>query len=113
MGNDSVIVLLGMLGGPKVDSFNMAPLLQKRIHIKGSTLRARSLGRILFLSIFISVDYKIRLTNALAEYALPRFADGRLKPNIDCVFDWHDVTQAHAYMEANKNMGKIVMTISD
>ena len=31
------------LSGPVVDSVNLAPILFKRLHIEGSTLRSRSL----------------------------------------------------------------------
>ena len=58
-----------------------------------------------------SVDYKIRLTRDFADFALPRFADGRLKAVIDKVLSWKQAVEAHQYMEANKNIGKIVLSV--
>jgi len=43
---------------------------------------------------------------------MPRFQQGEIKPIIDKVFDWKEVQEAHRYMEANKNIGKIVLEIS-
>ncbi|MEO8167340.1 MAG: zinc-binding dehydrogenase [bacterium] len=42
---------------------------------------------------------------------MPLFDSGRLKPVIDCVFDWRDAGKAHAYMEENKNTGKIILKV--
>jgi len=38
-------------------------------------------------------------------------ADGRLKPLIDSVFPLSDVALAHQRMEANENLGKIVLKV--
>lgn len=97
---DGRMVLLAFLGGVKVPELNMAPILRKRLHIMGSTLRARSL------------EYKIRLSQDLQDFAWPLFGKGQLKPIIDSVFDWTDVANAHRYMEANKNTGKIILKVS-
>lgn len=94
---DGRMVILAFLGGVKVADLNIAPILRKRLHIMGSTLRARSL------------DYKIGLSQALQEFAWPLFESGQLKPIIDSVYDWTEVANAHRYMEANKNQGKIVL----
>lgn len=96
---DGRMVLLALMGGVKPGSFNMAPILRKRLQITGSTLRARSL------------DYKIRLTEDFRDFAWPRFGRGDLQPVVDKVFDWTEVGEAHRYMEANRNKGKIVLNI--
>ncbi|MFQ5631599.1 MAG: zinc-binding dehydrogenase [bacterium] len=49
------------------------------------------------------------MTEAFAQFALPKFADSSLQPVIDQVFSWENVAEAHRYMEANKNIGKIVL----
>eukprot|EP01116_Phalansterium_solitarium_P010303 TRINITY_DN2494_c0_g1_i2.p1 TRINITY_DN2494_c0_g1~~TRINITY_DN2494_c0_g1_i2.p1 ORF type:complete len:395 (+),score=132.08 TRINITY_DN2494_c0_g1_i2:42-1187(+) len=98
MATDGTMVVLAVMGGTKVDGFDMGVVLRRRLTIKGSTLRARSL------------DYKAELTRDFAAFALPRFADGRLKPVVDSVFDWKDVRKAHTRMEDNLNLGKIVLT---
>ncbi len=100
LATDGRIIVLSLLGGRVADNFDLRPLMQKRARIEGSTLRNRPL------------DYKIRLTEAFSQYALPRLADGRLKPVVDKIFNWEDVARAHEYMEANKNIGKIVLTLT-
>ena len=97
---DGRMVMLALLGGAHVENFNLGNLLKKRLQIISSTLRSRSL------------NYQINLTRAFAEFALPRLADGRLRPVIDQVFDWKDVTQAHQRMEANQNVGKLVLEVT-
>ena len=96
---DGRMVNLGLLGGGKVDNINLGHLLSKRLNITASTLRNRSL------------DYKIALTQTFYQYAWTSFMDGRLMPVVDRVFPWEEVAAAHAYMEENKNVGKIVLRI--
>ena len=96
---DGRMVMLAVMGGFKLSELNMLPILFKRIKIQGSTLRARTL------------DYKARLTKDLYDFAWSRFESGEFKPVIDSVYDWSDVIEAHRYMEANKNIGKIILKI--
>jgi NADPH:quinone reductase-like Zn-dependent oxidoreductase len=42
----------------------------------------------------------------------PELAAGRLQPCIDRVYPWTEVRAAHERMEANQNMGKIVLEVS-
>ena len=100
MNFDGRIVILALMGGFKLADLNMLPILFKRIQIYGSTLRARTL------------DYKARLTKDLSDFAWQHFETGEFKPIIDSVYDWTDVVAAHEYMEANKNIGKIILKIT-
>lgn len=100
LATDGRLVLLATLGGGKVENFDLRKVLSKRLQIIGSTLRARS------------QDYQVALTQAFSAFAMPRFQQEILKPIIDKVFDWKEVQEAHRYMEANKNTGKIVLKIS-
>ena len=100
LATDGRLVLLATLGGGKVENFDLRKVLSKRLQIIGSTLRARSL------------EYQIALTEAFSAFAMPGFQQGEIKPIIDKVFDWKEVQEAHRYMEANKNTGKIVLKIS-
>ena len=97
---DGRMVMLALMGGFQVKDLVIAKILVKRLHIMGSTLRARSL------------EYKIQLTNDLVDFAMPLFASGELQPVVDSVFEWTEVVQAHKYMEANQNKGKIILKIS-
>lgn len=96
---DCRIVLLGTLGGSKVPNADIAQILYKRIRIEGSTLRSRD------------EEYQGKLRDKLEEY-LPHFETGRLKVIVDKVLPWEEIQEAHKYMEASKNSGKIVCTIT-
>jgi tumor protein p53-inducible protein 3 len=98
---DGRVVILATMGGSHIENFNIRDLFQKRAYLITSTLRSRSL------------EYKIRLSTEFNQYAIPRFADGRLHPVVDRIFDWQDVAAAHRYMEENRNIGKIVLRIRD
>jgi tumor protein p53-inducible protein 3 len=97
---DGKLILLAALSGIKIESFNMAKILVKRLNIIGSTLRSRPL------------DYQIQLTKAFASFGMEKLKSGALKPVIDSVYNWKDVQEAHRYMEANKNAGKIILEIN-
>ena len=99
LGLDGKLILISALGGTKVDKLNLGMILAKRLQVKGTTLRSRSLS------------YKKELTQDFVRDALPLFADGRLRPVIDRVFPWTEVADAHRWMEDNRNIGKIVLTV--
>lgn len=96
---DGRMVMLAFLGGVKTDRINLVPILAKRLRITGTTLRSRDL------------EYKTDLARDLQEFAWQRFEEGRIKPVIDSVYTIEQVGEAHRYMEANKNKGKIILTI--
>ena len=96
---DGRLVLLAMLGGSRLGGLDLRQLFKKRASFFTSTLRSRSRA------------YKIRLTEAFTREALPRFADGTLRPVIDQVLAWADAQAAHERMEANQNVGKIVLRV--
>ncbi len=94
-------ILLATLGGSRVEEVDLRDLFRKRASFFASTLRDRDLG------------YKIRLTQDFTSLAMPLFEVGTLKPVIDRVFDWTYVADAHRYMSANRNEGKIVLRVGD
>lgn len=100
LATDGRLIVIGTLGGSKVNQVDLGRLLQRRQHIIGTALRSRPLAE------------KVRLTQEFAAFALRRFADGRLVPVIDRVFDWSEAAAAHAYMESNANIGKIVLRVT-
>ncbi|WP_018476904.1 NAD(P)H-quinone oxidoreductase [Pontibacter roseus] len=97
---DGRLVLLATMGGGKVEDFDLRRILAKRLQVMGSTLRSRTR------------DYQIKLTQEMSAFVLPHFQSGTIKPVVDSVFDWQEVAEAHRYMEANKNIGKIVLRVS-
>ena len=94
---DGRMVILASLGGGKVDEFDLRKILTKRLTVIGSALRSRTR------------EYRIELTKDFAGFALKKFETGELKPVVDKVYDVKDVPEAHKYIEANKNSGKIVL----
>ncbi len=96
---DGRLVLLAFMGGRQTEGMDLSQLLRKRLHLMGSTLRARTL------------NYKIELTRAFRAWAWSGFSTGRLRPVVDSVFPWTEADDAHAYMKANRNQGKIVLQI--
>lgn len=97
---DGRIVLLATMGGSEVERFDLRLLFKKRAQVTATTLRHRSL------------EYKINLTQDFAGFMLPLFEDARLKPIIDTVYHWKNVADAHRRMEANRNVGKIVLKVA-
>ena len=101
ISRDGRLVLLATLGGGKVTEADIRQILTKRLTIIGSTLRSRT------------IDYQARLNSDFINYAFEKFEKGQLKPVIDKVYNWIEADEAHRYMEANKNVGKIILQISD
>ena len=93
------LILLAMLGGGMLEA-DLGVVQRKRLRVIGSMLRP------------LPLEEKIALNDRFREFALPRFADGRLVPVIDSVFDWAEAPAAHRHMEANANFGKIVLRVS-
>ncbi|MFM8239067.1 MAG: zinc-binding dehydrogenase, partial [Actinomycetota bacterium] len=85
--------------GPSAD-FNVASLMPKRASITGTVLRPRP------------KEEKIAVSQAFAETLLPDFDAGVLKPIIDKRFTLDHIVQAHQHMEANANVGKIVVNVA-
>lgn len=100
LGLDGRLVMLALMGGARVDSLNLATLFRKRIHLKASTLRNRSLS------------YKVALTKAFNDDFGTSLGKGLIKPIIDSIYDWSEVAKAHNRMAANLNAGKIVLKVT-
>lgn len=92
------LVLVGLLGG-RESKINLDIILRKRLKIIGTVLRTRPL------------EEKIALTQTFIKKVLPSFEQGIIKPVIDSVFPLTETPKAHAYMEANKNFGKIILKV--
>jgi NADPH:quinone reductase-like Zn-dependent oxidoreductase len=80
-------------------SLPLAPLLHKRLVIRGTVLRARPL------------EEKIAAGQALAKNLVPLFERGVLKPVVDRVLPLAEAAAAHAYVASNEGFGKVVLEI--
>ncbi|HRM47601.1 MAG TPA: NAD(P)H-quinone oxidoreductase [Alicycliphilus sp.] len=96
LAEDGRIVIIAVQGGVKAE-FNAALVLRKRLVITGSTLRPRP------------VAFKAAIAQALREQVWPLLASGAIKPVIHSTFAAADAAQAHALMESNQHIGKIVL----
>lgn len=94
---DGRLVNIGIMGGGKAE-LNLGLVLMKRLSIIGSTLRSQPLSA------------KAPLAQALADTILPAILADTLKTTIDSCFPWQQAADAHAYMESNANLGKVVLT---
>jgi NADPH2:quinone reductase len=92
------IVQVGVMGGGKA-TFDLGALLPKRARLVGTVLRARP------------IEEKIALTQRFGREVLPLFASGAVHPVIDRRFALDAVADAHRHMEANANIGKILVDV--
>jgi putative PIG3 family NAD(P)H quinone oxidoreductase len=94
------LVLLATLGGAHAN-VNLSLLMSKRIQIRGSTLRSRTL------------EEKLAVTHRFATHVVPLLASKRIQPIIGEVYPLHEVAKAHTAMAENRNFGKLVLRIDE
>lgn len=94
------MVFIASLSGRKA-TFDIRHLMAKRATLKGSTLRSRPAAE------------KVRIREAFEERFGQALAEGRLDPVIDSVVGIERVEEAHERMQANRNIGKIVLLLRE
>lgn len=99
LAEDGRLVIIAVQGGVKAE-FNAGLVLRRRLHITGSTLRPRP------------VAFKAAIARSLKEKVWPLLVQGQVKPVIHSTFDASRAADAHALMETNQHIGKIVLTWS-
>lgn len=97
VAEDGRIVIIAVQGGTKSE-FNAGLVLRRRITITGSTLRPRP------------VPFKAAIAQALQKNVWPLIEGGKIRPVIHSTFPAADAAKAHALMESNQHVGKIVLT---
>lgn len=78
---------------------NIRAVVRRRLTLTGSTLRPRPAA------------YKGRIAAELVEQVWPLLEDGSIETRIFQVFDFADVREAHALMDRNEQIGKVVMSV--
>src|SRR4051812_27068290 len=77
----------------------IADIMRRRLTLTGSTLRPRD------------VVFKTMVADEIARTVWPYVEGNRLKPVIDTVFPLAEAAAAHARMESNEHIGKIVLEV--
>lgn len=93
---DGRLVQIGLMGKgrPEVD---LGLVLQRRLTITGSTLRARP------------IEEKARLAREVERHVWPWLQDGTVQPVIDRTFALAAAADAHRRLEAGEVIGKVVL----
>jgi putative PIG3 family NAD(P)H quinone oxidoreductase len=98
LAEDGRHVSIAVQGGVKAE-INIAQIMQRRLTLTGSTLRARSVG------------FKTLLAEEIEREVWPSVAEGKLKPVIDQVYPLAQAAEAHRRMEAGEHVGKIMLKV--
>jgi NADPH:quinone reductase-like Zn-dependent oxidoreductase len=92
------LVIIATLGGAAV-KLPLSVLMHKRLRLIGTMLRTRPL------------EEKAAATLAFEREVLPKLTSGELTPIVDRTYPLEEAAAAYAYMEQNKNFGKVVLTM--
>ena len=98
LATEGRLTVIGLMGGAKAE-INLGVVLSKRLSVMGSTLRARTTAQ------------REPLMRRLVDEVWPGFGDGSLRPVIDRVLPLADVAQAHAAVENEGPVGKVVLVV--
>lgn len=91
-----VMILLGLMGGV-LGELPLGQVLARRLTVRGSVMRARTL------------EEKIATAQTFRRAVLPLLASGAVRPVVDAVLPMEQVAEAHARMERNETLGKLVL----
>lgn len=78
---------------------NIRSVVRRRLTLCGSTLRPRP------------PEYKGRLAAELVEHVWPLIEDGSIVTRIHAVFPFDEVREAHALLDRNEQIGKVVLAV--
>jgi NADPH2:quinone reductase len=97
LAEDGRLVIIAVQGGTAA-TLDAGRVLRRRLTITGSTLRARS------------VEFKSAIARELRSKVWDWFARGIVKPVVFQVFPAEQAAAAHALMESNRHVGKLVLS---
>ena len=98
---DGRLVQIAFLQGSKVENFDLAPVMTRRLTITGSTMRPRTTAQ------------KGVIAQALRENVWPVLEHGRCGPVVFASFALAEVAKAHALMESSAHVGKIMLRVAE
>ncbi|MGQ9725233.1 MAG: NAD(P)H-quinone oxidoreductase [Tepidimonas sp.] len=96
LAEDGRLIIIAVQGGAEA-TFDAGQVLRRRLTITGSTLRPRS------------VAFKSAIARELRRHVWPLIERGAIRPVVYRVFSARHAAQAHALMETNQHIGKIVL----
>ena len=99
MALDGRLVLIASHQGATAE-VNIRDLVRRRLTLTGSTLRPRPAA------------YKGRIAAALVDAVWPLLTAGRMVTRIHAVLPLAEVRQAHALLDANEQLGKVVLAVN-
>jgi NADPH:quinone reductase len=99
LATDGRIVMIAFQDGSKVEKFDFAPVMVRRLTITGSTMRPRTTAQ------------KGAIAGALRANVWPLLDTGRIAPVIHKVFSLTEAAEAHALMESGTHIGKIMLRV--
>lgn len=89
-------IVVGVPSGPRAE-IDLRALMGRRGSIRGTVLRARPVAE------------KAELARAFREEVLPMLDSKAVRPVVDRVFSPDDAGEAHRWMKANRNFGKLLL----
>jgi putative PIG3 family NAD(P)H quinone oxidoreductase len=92
------LVQIATLHGTKAE-LNIPVIMQRRLTVTGSTLRARS------------VSEKGVIASAVREHVWPLLESGAVRPIVHARFPLRDAAAAHRVMESGAHIGKLVLVV--
>ncbi len=99
LATDGRLVQIGLLGGYRAQ-VNLIALMQRRVTLTGSTLRARSVAE------------KGIIAAALRQRVWPLLESGAVAPVIHATFPLRSAAEAHRVMDSSEHIGKLVLVVS-
>lgn len=96
LADEGRLVIIAVQGGVKAE-FNAGAVLRRRLAITGSTLRPRPIA------------FKAAIAQSLKARVWPLIESGAIQPVIHSVYPAAEAAQAHALMESNQHIGKLVL----
>lgn len=98
LGTRGRLICIGTLAGGET-RLALGRLLGRRLTIRGTVLRARPL------------EEKIAAIRAFAREVVPLLESRTLRPVVDRVFSFTEASAAHALLETDATVGKVVLTV--
>ena len=93
------LILIGLMGGAKAE-LNLGALLMRRLHVVGSTLRARP-----------EAEKAAIVSGFLARFG-EALAGGEIGPVVDRVLPLAEAPDAHRLVKASEHFGKVVLRVA-